>query len=296
MKLCGTWSTMGDRKPDEAANEYGTSHSSGTILPLQSLLSPPAISQSSGRALRLQSALVPVSRSRSSGTSLSLQSGSHSSGMPFTFRSTLVPSARSQSSGMSFSLQSKLHGATCRNCQLRDGCVTAGNGKGRTVTLHPQEALLQQARAFQQSEAFGEYKKRRHVSEHRLGRLAQLGIRQARYFGRAKTVFQLLMVATVANLTLPKYSRSKAGIMGTGPPHPRPTRTRDGTSIQVPAAGIEPKESKPKLVIIKPRDATRLLSNLSPSHPKLRRPKILVTGMTLATRLENDLVNPMLFR
>jgi len=29
-----------------------------------------------------------------------------------------------------------------------------------------------------------------------------LGIRQARYFGRQKTLFQLLMAATVANLTL----------------------------------------------------------------------------------------------
>jgi len=33
-------------------------------------------------------------------------------------------------------------------------------------------------------------------------RLVQLGIRQARYFGRQKTLFQLLMAATVANLTL----------------------------------------------------------------------------------------------
>jgi len=30
----------------------------------------------------------------------------------------------------------------------------------------------------------------------------QLGVRQARYFGRTKTCFQLLMAATVANLTL----------------------------------------------------------------------------------------------
>ena len=38
--------------------------------------------------------------------------------------------------------------------------------------------------------------------EHRLARLMQLGIRQARYFGRAKTRFQLYLAATVANLTL----------------------------------------------------------------------------------------------
>lgn len=103
------------------------------------------------------------------------------------------------------------HGATCRKCPLRDACVAAGNGKGRTVTLHPQEALLQQARTFQKSEAFGEYRRRRQVSEHRLARLVQLGIRQARYFGRAKTLFQLLMAATVANLTL---VASKLGLMG----------------------------------------------------------------------------------
>jgi hypothetical protein len=103
------------------------------------------------------------------------------------------------------------HGATCRKCQLRDACVAAGNGKGRTITLHPQEALLQQARSLQKSEAFGKYRRRRQVSEHRLARLVQLGIRQARYFGRVKTLFQLLMAATVANLTL---VATKLGLMG----------------------------------------------------------------------------------
>ena len=38
--------------------------------------------------------------------------------------------------------------------------------------------------------------------EHRLARLIQLGVRQARYFGRYKTKFQLYLAATVANLTL----------------------------------------------------------------------------------------------
>ena len=72
----------------------------------------------------------------------------------------------------------------------------------RPITLHSQETLLQQARQFQRSEAFAEYRKCRQVAEHRLARLVQLGIRQARYFGRVKTHFQLLMAATVANLTL----------------------------------------------------------------------------------------------
>jgi hypothetical protein len=92
--------------------------------------------------------------------------------------------------------------AVCGTCALRTKCVASKKGKGRTVSLHPQEALLQQARALQHSEAFAEYRKRRQVSEHRLARLVQLGIRQARYFGRVKTLFQLLLAATVANLTL----------------------------------------------------------------------------------------------
>ena len=96
-------------------------------------------------------------------------------------------------------------------CPLRPRCVAAKPGTGRTVQLHPQEALLQQARALQQSEAFVEYRQRRVVVEHRLARLVQLGIRQSRYFGRAKTRFQLYLAATVANLTL---VAAKAGLTG----------------------------------------------------------------------------------
>ena len=80
--------------------------------------------------------------------------------------------------------------------------MAAAPGTGRTVRLHPQEALLQQGRALLQSEAFSEYRQRRVVVEHRLARLVQLGIRQSRYFGRIKTRFQLYLAATAANLTL----------------------------------------------------------------------------------------------
>ena len=93
-------------------------------------------------------------------------------------------------------------GAVCGVCPLRPQCVAAAPGTGRTVQLHPQEALLQQARALQRSEAFGEYRQRRVVVEHRLARLVQLGLRQSRYFGRVKTRRQLYLAATVANLTL----------------------------------------------------------------------------------------------
>ena len=88
----------------------------------------------------------------------------------------------------------------CEACPLRAQCVR-GSG-GRTVQLHPQEALLQAARDLQSSPAFIPYRALRQVVEHRIARLAQLGIRQARYRGLAKTLFQAFMAATVANLTL----------------------------------------------------------------------------------------------
>ena len=88
----------------------------------------------------------------------------------------------------------------CGACPLRDQCVRSATD-GRTVQVHPQEALLQAARAFQSSPEFRPYRAARQVVEHRIARLVQLGIRQARYVGIAKTRFQLLLAAAVANLT-----------------------------------------------------------------------------------------------
>lgn len=125
---------------------------------------------------------------------------------------TVTPNGRYQDlAGNEVQLQAfHFDAVVCDACPLRAQCVRAGPGKGRTVSIHPQERLLQEARALQQSAAFAPYRVQRQVAEHRLARLMQLGMRQARYFGRVKTLFQLLMAATVANLTL---VATKAGLM-----------------------------------------------------------------------------------
>jgi Transposase domain (DUF772)/Transposase DDE domain len=97
--------------------------------------------------------------------------------------------------------------AVCTACPVRAQCLSEPNRRttrrtGRTILFHPQERLLQAARAFQHSPAFGEVRRRRQAAEHRLARLVQLGLRQARFVGRAKTLFQLALAAAVANLTL----------------------------------------------------------------------------------------------
>jgi transposase len=89
---------------------------------------------------------------------------------------------------------------TCAACPLRAQC-TRGQG-GRTLQVHPHEGLLQQARKRQASPAFEDARRRRQVVEHRIARLVQLGIRQARYFERTKTLFQLCLAAALASLTL----------------------------------------------------------------------------------------------
>ena len=100
----------------------------------------------------------------------------------------------------------------CAACPLKASCIGESAGP-RTITLHPRESEIRRARKYQRSKAFRRAKRRRQVVEHRIARLRQLGVRQARYMGRAKTLFQLLMAATVANLTLVAGSVSAAGTL-----------------------------------------------------------------------------------
>ena len=127
--------------------------------------------------------------------------------------------------------------AVCAACPLRSQCVRGQ--RGRTVQVHPQERLLQAARAFQHSPPFKQCQRRRQVVEHRLARIIQLGMRQARYVGRPKTLFQLAMAAAVANLVL--MARAGLGLWsllwdGTGPlsgvftPPPRFRRPFSGSA------------------------------------------------------------------
>ena len=131
----------------------------------------------------------------------------------------IVPAGkRTDGAGRVYRLQAfQFDGAVCWVCPLRPQCIAAKGRKGRRVLIHPQEALLQQARALQQSADYDEYRARRVVVEHRLARLVQLGIRQSRYFGKVKTKFQLYLAATVANLTLVAGKIGLSGSTGGGP-------------------------------------------------------------------------------
>ena len=149
---------------------------------------------------------------------IDLESGSCTGPAGQVARRIVSMGTRTGPAGRTYRLEAfRFDAAVCGVCPLRPQCLAAKPGTGRTVQLHPQEALLQQARALQQSEAFAEYRQRRVVVEHRLARLVQLGIRQSHYFGRAKTRFQLYLAATVANLTLVAGKAGLTGGPGSGP-------------------------------------------------------------------------------
>jgi len=101
----------------------------------------------------------------------------------------------------------------CRACPRRADCYTDKRDRGRFITLHPDEERLQAARAFERTADFREQYRKRVIVEHRIARLVQLGIRQSRFRGRTKTAFQLLMAATVANLTLVAGWEAARGVL-----------------------------------------------------------------------------------
>ena len=86
----------------------------------------------------------------------------------------------------------------CEGCPLRSKCTNSE--LGRSVSVHPQEALLKAAREYQKTTEGKANLRKRVIVENSLARLGHLGIGQARYKGRSKTRFQLAMSSTVANL------------------------------------------------------------------------------------------------
>jgi len=89
----------------------------------------------------------------------------------------------------------------CGPCPLRKQCTKSRAG-GRVVQITEKTEALWRLRKQQKTKRFRKRYRKRVAVEHRIGRLAQLGIRQAKYFGKAKTAFQIALAATVANLML----------------------------------------------------------------------------------------------
>jgi hypothetical protein len=95
---------------------------------------------------------------------------------------------------------------TCAQCPLQTQCTTSA--KGRSVSIHPDEALLIELRQRQQTPQ-GRAKLRERVTvEHTLAHVGQWQGRRARYRGLRKNLFDLRRCAVVHNLHV--LARSQA--------------------------------------------------------------------------------------
>ena len=87
---------------------------------------------------------------------------------------------------------------TCAACPLRDRCTTSGTG--RTVAIHPNEALLAELRQRQQTPAGRARLRERTKVWHALAHVGHWQGRRARYRGTRKNLFDLRRVAVIHNL------------------------------------------------------------------------------------------------
>ena len=87
---------------------------------------------------------------------------------------------------------------TCAACPLRARCTTSSTG--RSVSVHPDEALLAELRRRQHTpEGRAKLRERTQV-EHTLAHIGHWQGRRARYLGTRKNLFDLRRVAVVHNL------------------------------------------------------------------------------------------------
>jgi len=87
---------------------------------------------------------------------------------------------------------------TCAACPLRARCTTSSHG--RSVAIHPDEALLAELRHRQQDPDGRARLRERVAVEHALAHVGHWQGRRARYLGTRKNLFDLRRVAVVHNL------------------------------------------------------------------------------------------------
>jgi hypothetical protein len=88
--------------------------------------------------------------------------------------------------------------AVCAACPLREQCTTSP--RGRSVQIHPDEALLAELRQRQLSPAGRARLRERVAVEHALAHIGRWQGRRARYLGQRKNLFDLRRAAVVHNL------------------------------------------------------------------------------------------------
>jgi len=91
----------------------------------------------------------------------------------------------------------KFSAVTCNECILLARCTSSKNG--RIVVIYEHEAILQTARREQETPEFKEKYRLRPRVERVIENQTSNGARDARYYGKQKTGFQLMVHAVIHN-------------------------------------------------------------------------------------------------
>ena len=86
----------------------------------------------------------------------------------------------------------------CAICPLRSDCTNSK--RGRSVSIHPDEALMQELRSRQSTTTGRLDLRKRTTVEHSLAHIGHWQGNRARYLGQRKNLFDLRRVAVVHNL------------------------------------------------------------------------------------------------
>jgi hypothetical protein len=101
---------------------------------------------------------------------------------------------------ISESLLAQFNAANCDTCQQRASCTAAKLGRGRSVTIHPQEEFLLELRELRRTPAGRARLRERTQVEHRLARIGAIQGPRARYKGARRNALDVRRCAAVANL------------------------------------------------------------------------------------------------
>jgi hypothetical protein len=94
----------------------------------------------------------------------------------------------------------RFNGQVCDACPSRSRCTKAASGKGRTITIHPQEAMMIKLREAKSTSAGRNALRQRTSVEHGLAHVGQRQGPRARYKGIRKNTLDLRRTAAVVNL------------------------------------------------------------------------------------------------
>jgi hypothetical protein len=89
--------------------------------------------------------------------------------------------------------------SACGACLLRPQCTRAKPGRGRTISIHSHEALMQQLTAEKKTSEGREELRKRVPVEHSLAHICNRQGRRARYIGVEKNILDLCRYAFVEN-------------------------------------------------------------------------------------------------